>query len=146
MIIEGKNLARPHGAPHFSPSITPWMQLSIFVTPTLAISVDVICYFLRGWVFVFCFVFCSCLAFHLIASCALHLHTCSSQASEHFARCPFCNPALPPPPVHPSCFRFVSGCQTFSEWTEACQVALVYHRETTGQVSFHLEVVWYSNG
>ena len=54
--------------------------------------------------FVFRFVFCSCHAFHIMSSCALHLHTCSSHASEHFPRCPFCNPALLSPPVHPSCF------------------------------------------
>ena len=33
-------------------------------------------------------------AFHIMSSCAFHLHTCSSHASEHFPRCPFCNPAL----------------------------------------------------
>src|SRR4051812_36223195 len=40
-------------------------------------------------------------AFHIMSSCASHLHTCSSHASEHFPRCPFCNPALlchPAPP------------------------------------------------
>ena len=78
--------------------------------------------------FVFRFAFCSCHASLIMSSCASQLHTCSSHASEHFPRCPFCNPALPPPPVHPSCFLFMSGCRTFSEWTEACQVALVYHR------------------
>ena len=60
--------------------------------------------------FVFRFAFCSCHASHIMSSCALHLHTCSSHASEHFPRCSFCNPALPPPPVPPSCFYFVSGC------------------------------------
>ena len=54
--------------------------------------------------FVFRFAFCSCHAFHIMSSCALHLHTCLSHASEHFPRCPFCNPALLSPPVHPSCF------------------------------------------
>ena len=34
--------------------------------------------------FVFCFAFCSCHAFHIMSSCASHLHTCSSHASEHF--------------------------------------------------------------
>ena len=29
-----------------------------------------------------------------MSSCASHLHTCSSHASEHFPRCPFCIPAL----------------------------------------------------
>ena len=54
--------------------------------------------------FVFRFAFCSCHASYIMSSCALHLHTCSSHASEHFPRCPFCNPALLSPPVHPSCF------------------------------------------
>ena len=54
--------------------------------------------------FVFRFAFCSCHASHIMSSCALHLHTCSSHTSEHFSRCPFCNPALLSPPVHPSCF------------------------------------------
>ena len=40
-----------------------------------------------------------CHAYHIMSSCALHLHTCSSQAFEHFSRCPFCIPALRSPPV-----------------------------------------------
>ena len=36
----------------------------------------------------------ACHALHIMSSCAFHLHTCSSHASEHFPRCPFCNPAL----------------------------------------------------
>ena len=47
---------------------------------------------------------------HLLACCILScqhvhfiLHTCSSHASEHFPRCPFCNPALLCPPVFPFC-------------------------------------------
>ena len=58
---------------------------------------------------VVCFAFCSCHAYHIMSSCALHLHTCSSHASEHFPRCPFCNPALLSPPVHPSCFLSRAG-------------------------------------
>ena len=58
---------------------------------------------------VFRFAFCSCHASHIMSSCALHLHTCSSHASEHFPRCPFCNPALLSPPVHPSCFLSCAG-------------------------------------
>ena len=38
--------------------------------------------------------FCLCHASHIMSSCALHLHTCSSHASEHFPRCPFCIMAL----------------------------------------------------
>ena len=56
--------------------------------------------------FVFRFVFCHVMHFHIMSSWALHSHTCSSCASEHFPRCPFCNPALLSPPVHP--FRFLS--------------------------------------
>ena len=44
--------------------------------------------------FVFCFAFYSCHAYHIMSSCASHLHTCSSHASEHFPHCPFCIPAL----------------------------------------------------
>ena len=51
--------------------------------------------------FVFRFVFCSCHAFHIMSSFALHLHTCSSHASEHFPRCPFCNLTLLRPPAPP---------------------------------------------
>ena len=36
-----------------------------------------------------------------MSSCASHLHSCSSHASEHFPRCPFCNPTLPHAPTHP---------------------------------------------
>ena len=49
----------------------------------------------------FLFVCCPCHASHIMSSCASHLHTCSSHASEHFPRCLFCNPALlclPAPP------------------------------------------------
>ena len=49
--------------------------------------------------FVFRFVFCSCHASLIMSSCALHLHTCSSHASEHFPHCLFCNPALLCPPA-----------------------------------------------
>ena len=38
-------------------------------------------------------------AFHIMSSCALHLHTCSSHAFEHFPRCPFCDLALLCPPT-----------------------------------------------
>ena len=45
---------------------------------------------------------------HLLACCILSchhvhliLHMCSSHASEHFPRCPFCNPTLLCPPAPP---------------------------------------------
>src|SRR4051812_37811680 len=46
----------------------------------------------------------SCHAFHIMSSCASHLHTCSSHESEHFSRCPFCNPALLCLPASPFTF------------------------------------------
>ena len=54
--------------------VMPRIQLSIFITPTLAFSGDAICYFLRGWVFVCCFAFCSCYPSHLMSSSAFHPH------------------------------------------------------------------------
>ena len=49
--------------------------------------------FPHGWVLSSC-CFCPCHASHIMSSCASHLHTCSSHASEHFPCCTFCNPAL----------------------------------------------------
>ena len=50
------------------------------------------------------FCFFPCHASHIMSSCASHLHTCLSHASEHFPRCPFCIPALRSPPVVISSF------------------------------------------
>ena len=47
------------------------------------------------------FAFCPCHACHIMSSCASHLQTCSSHESEHFPRCPFCNPALLCSPASP---------------------------------------------
>ena len=46
-----------------------------------------------------CHVLCLRVAFYHVIMC-IALRTCSSHASEHFPRCPFCNPALlsPAPP------------------------------------------------
>ena len=53
---------------------------------------------------------------HFLACCILSchhvhfiLHTCSSHASEHFPRCPFCNPALLCPPAFPFCLFSCAG-------------------------------------
>ena len=56
--------------------------------------------------FIFVFAFCSCHAFHIMSSCASHLHTCSSHASELFPHCPFCNPTRPHAPAHPPLVSF----------------------------------------
>ena len=59
--------------------------LSYFISSGLGFFVSVCC--------------CRCHASDIMSSCALHLHTCSSHASEHFPRCPFCIPALLSPLV-----------------------------------------------
>ena len=64
--------------------------------------------FPRGWV-LSSFCFCACHASHIMSSCALHLHTCSSHAFEHFSRCPFCIPALRSPLVVISTFLSCVG-------------------------------------
>ena len=55
------------------------------------------------------FAFCSCHASNIMSSCASHLHTCSSHASEHFPRCPFCIPVLLCPPAFPFCLFACAG-------------------------------------
>ena len=55
-----------------------------------------------------CHVFCLCVAFYHVIMC-IALHTCSSHASEHFPRCPFCNPALLCPPASPFCLFSCAG-------------------------------------
>ena len=67
-------------------------------TPTLDVSGVKLIYFL-GFGFFVSVCCCHCHASHIMSSCALHLHTCSSHAFEHFPRCPFCIPALRSPPV-----------------------------------------------
>ena len=77
----------------------PYVTCHISI-PTLAISGTKLCYFLVvGFLSLCCF--CLCHASHIMSSCASHLHTCSSHASEHFPRCPFCIPALLCPPASP---------------------------------------------
>src|SRR4051812_11819724 len=48
-------------------------------------------------------------AFHIMSSCASHSHTCLSYASEHFPRCPFCNPALLCSPASPFTYFSCAG-------------------------------------
>ena len=70
----------------------------LICTPTLVISGAKLFYFL-GFGFLSLCVVCRCHSSLIMSSCALNLHTCSSHASEHFPRCPFCIPALLSPPV-----------------------------------------------
>ena len=52
-----------------------------------------------------------CHHLHFISCHHVHfiLHTCSSHASEHFSRCPFCDPALLCPPASPFCLFSCAG-------------------------------------
>ena len=52
-------------------------------------------------------------ASHIMSSCAVHLHTCSSHASVHFSCCPFCILALLSPPVVLSTFLLCVGVKHF---------------------------------
>ena len=54
-----------------------------------------------------------CHASHILSSCALHLHTCSPHAFEHFPRCPFCIPVLRSPLVVNSTFLSCVGIKHF---------------------------------
>ena len=96
---------------------------------------------------------------HLLACCTLpchHMHFISCRHVHRICiRVRLRHPSIFPVVCFPIRRSYLLRCtpvvffrvrQTFSEWNEACQVALLYHPETTGQVSFHLEVVWYSNG
>ena len=75
---------------------TPYVTCHICI-PTLAISGTKLCYFLVVGFLSPCVLSLSCISYHVIM--CIHLHTCSSHASELFPRCPFCIPALLCPPV-----------------------------------------------
>ena len=75
-----------------------------------------------------------------MSSCALHLHTCSSHASELFPRCPFCIPVLISPPVVISIFFSCVGVKHF-------RIGLRLAKRpwfTTGRPSVMFRVIWTS--
>ena len=78
--------------------------------------------------FVFRFAFFSCLPFHIMSSCASHFAYVFISCIRAFSPLSVLQSGAPISSGAPLLLSFVSGCQTFSEWTEACQVALVYHR------------------
>ena len=55
----------------------------------------------------FCILFMSCISYHVIMCIAFAYVFVS--CIRAFPRCPFCNPALLSPPVHPSCFLSCAG-------------------------------------
>ena len=84
----------------------------LICNPTLAVSGAKLFYFL-GFGFLSPCVVVGCHASHIMSSCALHLYTCSSHASEHFPRFPFCIPALLSPPMVLSTFFSCVGVKHF---------------------------------
>ena len=60
--------------------------------------------------FVFSFAFCSCHASHIMSSCASHLHSCSSHASEHFSPLSVSQSDTPTCTGAPLLSLFMCGC------------------------------------
>ena len=92
--------------------------------------------------FVFRFAFYSCHASHIMSSCASHLHTCSSHASEHFPHCPFCNPTLPHAPVHPSGLFSCAGVKRSRNGPSLAK----WPWYSTGRLLVKFLVIWSSFG
>ena len=108
-------------------------------TPTLAVSGVKLYLFSRVRVFVSvcCFRF---HASHTMSSRALHLHTCSSHAFEHFPRCPFCIPALRSPPVVNSTFLLCVGIKHFLIGPRLAKRPWF----TTGRPPIKFRIIWTS--
>ena len=83
-----------------------------------------------------------CVLHFIMSSCALHLHTCSSHASEHFPRCPFCNPALLCPPAFPFC---LSLCASVKHSRNGPRLAK-WPWYTTGRPPVKFRSIWRSFG
>ena len=107
--------------------------------PTLAFSGAKLFYFPRVWVFV-SVCCCLCHASHIMSSCALHLHTCSSHAFEHFPRCPFCIPTLRSPPAVISTFLSCDGIKHFRIGPRLAMRSWF----TTGRPLVKFRVIWTS--
>ena len=123
----------PHVTCHICNSDSCHFRLCVMIFPPLS-----------GFVFRFCILFMSCISCHVI-KCIAFAYVFVSWIRA-FSPLSVLQSGAPISSGARLLFSFVCVCQTFSEWTEACQVALLHHPETTGQVSFHSEVVWYSNG
>ncbi len=84
----------------------------------------------------------TCHAFHIMSSCAFHLHTCSSHASEPFPRCPFCNPALLCHPVSLSTSFRVWGLNIFGlDRDLSCGLGLLPVDRLSSFVPFGLRLI-----
>ena len=89
------------------------------------------------------------LPYHLLMCCILSchhvhliLHTCSFHASEHFPRCPFCNPALLCPPASPFCLLLCAGVKR--SWNGPRFAKWPWY--TTGRPPVKFRVIWSSFG
>ena len=83
-----------------------------------------------------------CHASHIMSSCALHLHTCSFHAFEHFPRCPFCIPALRSPPVVISSFLSCVRIKHFRIGPRLAKRPWF----TTGRPPVKFRIIWTSFG
>ena len=108
-------------------------------TPTLAVSGVKLFYFLGFGSLSPCVVF-HCHASHIMSSCALQLHTCSSHAFEHFPRCPFCIPALRSPPVVNSSLLSCVGIKHFRIGPRLAKRPWF----TTGRPPVKFRIIWTS--
>ena len=79
-----------------------------------------------GFCLSFCILFLSCISYHVIMCIAFAYVFVS--CIRAFSPRSVLQSGAPISSGAPLLFSFVSGCLTFLEWTEACQVALVYHR------------------
>ena len=82
----------------------------------------------------------ACHALHIMSSCAFHLHTCLSHASEHFSRCPFCILALLSPPVVLSTFFSCVGVKHFRIGPRLARRPWF----TTGRPPVKFRIIWTS--
>ena len=111
------------------PICTPTLAVSgvkLFLFPRVRVFVSVCCY--------------RCHASHIMSSCALYLHTCSSHAFEHFPRCPFCIPALRSPPVVISTFLSCVGIKHFRIGPRLAKRPWF----TTGRLPVKFRTIWIS--
>ena len=83
----------------------------------------------------------ACHALHIMSSRAFHLHTCSSHASKHFPRCPFCIPALRSPPVVIPTFLSCVGIKHFRIGPRLAKRPWF----TTGRPPVKFRIIWTSD-
>ena len=96
--------------------------------------------FVVGFCLSFCILFMSCISYHVIMCIAFAYVFVS--CIRTFSPLSVLQSGAPISSGAPLLFSFVSGCQTFLEWTEACQVALVY----TGRPPVKFRSIWRSFG